>query len=57
MNTSKAAAALGSRGGLARAKNLTPEQLSAIGKAGAKVRWSKRRRYVAAAKRAAKGQS
>ena len=32
----------GKRGGLARAKNLTPAQLSAIGKAGAKARWGKK---------------
>ena len=41
-----AAVALGRRGGLkggrARAANLTPEQLSEIGKAGAAKRWQKK---------------
>jgi len=46
----------GRRGGLQRARNLTPEQLSAIGTKAVKARWRKHRRYVALAKRAAKGQ-
>lgn len=41
-----AAVALGRKGGLkggkARAKNLTKEQLSEIGKAGAKARWAEK---------------
>ena len=40
----------GKRGGQARAKNLTPEQLSAIGRKGAAARWLKKRRYVKVAK-------
>ena len=36
------AKALGRRGGHARAKNLTKEQLTAIGKKGAKKRWAKK---------------
>jgi hypothetical protein len=35
----KAAVELGKKGGTARAKNLTKEALSAIGKAGAAKRW------------------
>lgn len=31
----------GRRGGKARAKNLTPDQIAAIGKAGAEKRWAK----------------
>jgi general stress protein YciG len=31
----------GKRGGKARAANLTPEQLSEIGRKGAKARWNK----------------
>jgi general stress protein YciG len=38
----QAAVQLGRKGGLARKKNLTKEQLSEIGKAGAGTRWSKR---------------
>ena len=42
-----AAVALGRKGGLkggkARAANLTPEQLSEIGKTGAKARWNKKK--------------
>ena len=38
-----AAAYLGRKGGLARAKNLTKAQLSAIGKLGAKAKRRKRR--------------
>lgn len=37
----KAAVTLGRRGGRARAKNLTPEELSAIGRHGARIRWKK----------------
>ena len=36
-----AAAALGKRGGAARARNLTPEQRSAIAKKGAASRWNR----------------
>ena len=36
-----AAVALGRRGGRARGKSLTPEQLTAIGKKGARTRWKK----------------
>ena len=36
-----AAVELGTKGGKARAKNLTKEQLSEIGKAGAAKRWAK----------------
>ena len=32
------------KGGSARAKNLTPKQLSAIGRLGAKARWKKRKK-------------
>lgn len=32
----------GKKGGKARAANLTPEQLSQIGRKGAEVRWKKR---------------
>jgi hypothetical protein len=35
----QAAVELGRRGGLARKKNLTPEELSAIGKRAAAARW------------------
>jgi len=52
VDTKKAAVALGSRGGLARAKNLTPAQLSAIGKAGAKARWGTRPTHYTAPTRA-----
>ena len=38
----------GRKGGLARAKNLTAEQLSAIGRKGATARWPKRGRSSAA---------
>lgn len=38
-NHSKAAKALGKRGGKARAKSLTKRELSAIGKKGAAARW------------------
>ena len=37
----RAAVELGRKGGLARKQNLTPEQLSAIGKRGAAARWKK----------------
>jgi hypothetical protein len=37
----QAAVKLGRKGGLARKKNLTPEQLSAIGKRAAAARWKK----------------
>ena len=37
----KAAVELGRKGGLARKRNLTPEQLSAIGKRAAAARWKK----------------
>jgi len=40
----EAAVNLGRKGGKARAKNLTPEQLSAIGKHAAEVRWKKHRK-------------
>ena len=33
---------MGRRGGTARGKNLTPEQLSKIGKKGARTRWAKK---------------
>jgi len=36
----------GKLGGEARAKNLSPRQLTAIGKKGARIRWAKRPRYV-----------
>jgi hypothetical protein len=39
----KAAVELGRRGGLARKRNLTPEQLSAIGKRAAAARWAKKK--------------
>jgi hypothetical protein len=35
------ASEMGSRGGTARAKNLSKEKLSAIGRKGAQTRWSK----------------
>jgi general stress protein YciG len=35
---------MGRKGGTARAKNLTPEQLSAIGRKGAQSRWAKKPR-------------
>jgi hypothetical protein len=38
---SKAAAALGKRGGQARAANLTPEQRSEIARSAASARWKK----------------
>jgi hypothetical protein len=38
----KAAVELGKRGGTARAKNLSKEELSAIGKKGAARRWNKK---------------
>ena len=38
-----AAVSLGARGGRARAKNLSPERLRAIGRKGAKARWAKRK--------------
>lgn len=37
-----AAVALGRKGGKARKKNLTPEQLREIGKKGAEARWGKK---------------
>lgn len=40
----KAAVELGRKGGLARKKSLTPEQLSAIGKCAAAARWKKNKR-------------
>lgn len=33
----------GKKGGAARAKNLTPEQLAEIGRKGAAARWNKRK--------------
>lgn len=36
-----AAVALGRKGGQARGRNLTPEQLQEIGKKGAQARWEK----------------
>ncbi len=41
---SEAAAALGRRGGLARAKSLTPERRKEIGSKAIAARWKKRRR-------------
>jgi len=38
-----AAVKLGRKGGLARKRNLTPEQLSAIGKRAAAARWKKQK--------------
>jgi hypothetical protein len=40
----QAAVELGRKGGLARKRNLTPEELSAIGKRGAAIRWKKNRK-------------
>jgi hypothetical protein len=40
----QAAVELGRRGGLARKRNLTPEELTAIGKRGAAIRWGKNKR-------------
>jgi hypothetical protein len=40
----QAAVELGRRGGLARKRKLTPEQLSAIGKRAAAARWKKSRK-------------
>jgi hypothetical protein len=40
------AAEMGRRGGKARAKNMTPEQLSQAGKHAITARWAKRPRYV-----------
>jgi hypothetical protein len=40
----QAAVELGRRGGLARKRNLTPEELTAIGKRGAAIRWAKKKR-------------
>ena len=40
---------VGKKGGLARAKNLTPEQQSAIGKKAARARWKKYRQAKKAA--------
>jgi hypothetical protein len=39
----QAAVELGRRGGLARKRNLTPEQRSAIAKRAAAVRWKKKK--------------
>jgi hypothetical protein len=39
----KAAVELGRKGGLARKNNLTPEELSAIGKRAAAARWKKQK--------------
>jgi hypothetical protein len=39
----QAAVELGRKGGLARKKNLTPEEISAIGKRGAAIRWAKKK--------------
>jgi hypothetical protein len=39
----QAAVELGRRGGLARKRKLTPEQLSAIGKRAAAARWGKKK--------------
>lgn len=43
MKKHKFAAALGSKGGKARAKKLTKEKLSEIGKKGAITRWNKKK--------------
>jgi general stress protein YciG len=40
---SRAAQSLGSLGGKARAKNLTPERLSEIGRKAIAARWAKKR--------------
>ena len=40
------AAEMGKRGGKARARNMTPEQLSQAGKHAIAARWAKRPRYV-----------
>jgi hypothetical protein len=40
----QAAGELGRKGGLARKKNLTPEELSAIGKRAAAAQWKKNKR-------------
>jgi len=40
------AAEMGRRGGKARAKNMTPEQLSRAGRRAVMARWAKRPRYV-----------
>ena len=40
-SAAKAAAALGKRGGMARAANLTPKQRSEIAKTAAAARWKK----------------
>jgi hypothetical protein len=40
----QAAVELGRRGGLARKRNLTPEELSAIGKRAAAARWKKNKK-------------
>ena len=42
----------GKRGGLQRAKNLTPAQLSAIGRKGAAARWGTRPTHYTAPTRA-----
>jgi hypothetical protein len=39
----QAAVELGRRGGLARKRKLTPEELTAIGKRGAAIRWAKKK--------------
>ena len=49
MDTRKA----GKLGGQARAARLTAEELSAIGRKGARIRWAKRPRYVKPRKGAA----
>jgi hypothetical protein len=42
--TNKAAAELGRKGGKARVKNMTPEQLSAANRKAALARWSKKKK-------------
>jgi hypothetical protein len=39
----QAAVELGRKGGLARKRKLTPEELTAIGKRGAAIRWVKKK--------------
>ena len=43
-DVSNAAATMGAAGGKARARNLSKKQLSAIGLAGAKARWGKKKK-------------
>lgn len=49
-----AAVALGKKGGKARAKKLTPEQLSEQGRKAISARWQKAKKAAAAKKRPAK---